>query len=119
MAWQRISGSVRPSRPLSAMAAIVGIGMLLTVALFFVHPFLGGAAFVVLWIVAVLAIVSYHLWNALGDRGASHAHFDVQAETPTERLGEQLRELEGLRRDGLLSDDEYRRKRAELLQTKA
>ena len=75
----RASGGIRPSRAMSLVAAIVGAGMLLAVAgFFFGGPFIGGAFFILAWVIAVISIIGYHLWNALSPRGVDHTqfHFD-------------------------------------------
>jgi hypothetical protein len=108
MAW-KLRGGIRPGKPLSVLAALVGIGLLIAVGLFFVHPFLGAAAFIVVWVVTLLGIVAFHLWNALGERGTHYARFEVRGEEedqPAEaRLGGQRPELEPRRDDASRSGD--------------
>jgi hypothetical protein len=75
------SGGVRPSRAMSLMAAAVGLGILLTVASFFIGgPVLGIGLFVLVWIFAVVGIIGYHLWNAFSPGGADHTQFHFRAE---------------------------------------
>lgn len=121
----RLSGvaGMRPSRPMSALAVVVGIGMLLTFATFFYSPLAGGGAFVVLWVVTLLAIIGYHVWNAVHPRGVPHSQvdFDIRhsgASSRQSQFAEQLRELDQLRRDGLISEAEFTVKRSEIMQSK-
>jgi len=114
------SGGARPSAPASWMAAVVGVGMIITVALFFVRPVMGVGFFFVLWIAAVALTVGYHVWNATSRHGVPTEQFDFRADTgparpPAEDFPARLREVEKLRQDGLISEEEYRRKRAEVL----
>lgn len=121
----RLSGvaGMRPSRPMSALAVVVGIGMLLTFATFFYSPLAGVGGFVVLWVITLLAIIGYHAWNALHPRGVPHSQvdFDVRhsaASSGQSPFAERLRELEQLHRSGLVSDAEYQAKRSEIMQMK-
>ena len=83
------SGGIRPSPAMSLLAAAVGIGMLLSVVMFFVAPPLGIIVFVGTWLFTVVGIIVYHVANALSPRGVHHTQFDVDAhhdnETPLGR----------------------------------
>lgn len=117
------SGSARPSKSMSWLGIIVGGGMIVTVVLFFVSPALAAISFVTLWIVTVLSIIGYHVKNATSDEGVAHSRFSFSAETGSteERssdggdFDERLRDLEQLRKDGLITQDEYNRKRSDIL----
>lgn len=75
------SGGVRPSRAMSLMTVAVGLGMLLAVAGFLVGgPLLGAVVFFGVWVATVLAIIGYHLWNALSPRGVDHTQFHFRAD---------------------------------------
>jgi hypothetical protein len=92
--------------------------MVAAVVAFFVHPLLGVLAFVAVWVCAALGIAGFHLWNALSPRGVPVARFGFEASGPdAARSGQaaRLRELEQLRADGLVSDEEYQKKRADIL----
>ena len=114
MATMRGYGGLGPSRAASGLAAVVGLGMLLCVVLFFTAPVLGVVAFGALWILTLLGIIGFHLWNAASRRGVDHARFHFQTEASGDQSS-RLRQLDQLRRDGLLSDDEFQRKRADIL----
>ena len=118
MAWQA-TGSARPSKAMSWLSAVVGMDMILTVASFFFSPLLGGIAFVALWILVVLSIVSYHVLNATSQHGVPHFMFDVRTQS-TEKprsldFDDRLRDLHKLKADGLVSEEEFNRKRADIL----
>ena len=77
----RGSGGVRPSRAMSLMTAFVGLGMLLAVGSFFLGgPLAGGVVFGLVWVGTLLAIIGYHLWNALSLRGVDQAQFHFRTE---------------------------------------
>jgi hypothetical protein len=111
------SGWARPSRPVSALGAVVAIGLVGCVALFFVSPGLAVGAFVVLWVLAALGIAAFHIWNATSPTGVPYTTVGFEGgETPTRSdQASRLRELERLRADGLVTDVEYNRKRADIL----
>lgn len=113
-------GGVRPSRATSWVAATVGIGMILAVVMFFVGgPFVGGAVFMLVSIVAACSIVGYHIWNATSRQGANHTQFDFQlsrdGQQSPNNFNQQLRDLESLRKDNLISEEEYRIKRKQIM----
>lgn len=110
------------------MGAVFGIGLLLTVILFFVRPEAGVGLFIVLWVGGLLSAIIYHVTNAAGRRGVDTTEFHFQADpppapnTPTAAgaagdFEARLRKLESLRSDGLISESEYATKRAEILRT--
>jgi hypothetical protein len=69
---------------MSLVTAVVGAGMLLAVAGFFMGgPLIGGGVFVMVWIAAVASIIGYHLWNAFSPHGVDHTqfHFRTQHES--------------------------------------
>jgi hypothetical protein len=74
--------SVRPSKTLSLLTALVGIGMIGCVVLFFFSPVLAIVAFVGVWLLTVLGIVGYHVMNAFSSDGASVAEVDIRDREP-------------------------------------
>jgi hypothetical protein len=119
MAWFQGAGGVRPSKPISWLSAVVGVGMMVCVVLFFIQPGLAIPAFIGLWIVTLVGIVAYHVKNAMSSGGVDHTQFHIRAEQGGSSGGadfdQRLRDLERLREDGLLTEEEYRRKRADIL----
>jgi hypothetical protein len=119
----RLSGlaGVRPSRPASLVTVIVGVGMLITAAMFFLNPFAGIGAFIVVWLIALVSIIGFHAYNAISSHGAHHTQvdFDINHDGGERTdFADQLRTLEQLKRDGLLSDAEFQKKRSEIMQAK-
>ena len=110
------SGRARPSKAMSWLTAAVGAGMVVCVALLFLSPALGGGLFVLLWLAVVVALVAYHVRNAIGRGGVPHTEFSFRGGGDGRAdFAARLRELERLRADGLVGEDEYRRKRADIL----
>jgi hypothetical protein len=98
------------------LAAAVGLGMVACVLAFFVSPLLAVGGFVLLWVLTALAIVGYHVWNATSRDGVPHTVFGGEVKAPGQAdQAARLRELEKLRADALVSDEEYQKKRADIL----
>jgi hypothetical protein len=77
----RASGGVRPSRPASLVAVVVGLGMLLAALAFIMGgPIIGIGVFMLAWVIALCSIIGYHAWNAFSPHGADHTQFHIQAE---------------------------------------
>jgi hypothetical protein len=115
---------VRPSRASSIIGILVGVAFLVFGVVFLV-VLVGkdsqiGVGFMSLWIFVVCLIIAFNVYHLIsrkgmleidaeaGDSGAgAEANFDVK-----------LRRLERLRSDRLISEEEYKRKRAEILDQK-
>ena len=66
---------------MSLVTVVVGVGMLLAVASFLLGgPLVGIGVFMFVWIIAVLSIIGYHLWNALSPHGVDHTQFHLEGE---------------------------------------
>ena len=88
----RGSGGVRPSRAMSLITVFVGLGMLLAVGSLFVGgPLAGGVVFGLVWVGTLLAIIGYHLWNALSPHGVDHAQFHFRTEHDPDDAGQPRR----------------------------
>jgi hypothetical protein len=61
------------------------------------------------------AIAVFSAYNAFSDRGISTYEVNVDSPDSVEDLDASLRKLAKLRDDGLLSEQEYEQKRAEIL----
>lgn len=106
---------VKPSKSASALGLAVG-AVFVGIGLFVAIPMAG--AFGVFWTLVALAITVYHGMNVFSDKGVAVSEIVAEHDPPpAEQLppDERLRRLEKLKADGLLTDDEYARKRAELL----
>jgi hypothetical protein len=115
----------RPTK-LSGIATIVaGAVFLLFSALPFAasdgeaRPF--ALLFGAIWVLACLSFIAYGVYIIASKKPSSGLLYEVegqaagQPEGPRDGFDARLRGLEGLRRDGLITEEEYRRKREEIL----
>jgi len=129
------SMKVKPSKPLSAGAMIMLVFMLLFGIGFTV--LVGGVLseneaplamkfvfylFMVGWIGTAVFMLVYHGLNLKSRKGLSLIDIETESGPPTEETKrdpiQRLRDLEALKKDGLISEEEYRRKRAEIMEEK-
>lgn len=111
-------GSIRPSKPISGIAALVG-AIFVFIGLFVVIPQAG--LFGVLWTALAVVGTVYHCRNAFSDRPIAFEEVELDV---SERSGEEsaltverrLRRLENLRAQNLISAEEYEKKRNDILQ---
>jgi hypothetical protein len=97
---------IRPSKPAAAVGLAAGVVFLL-LGVAVVIPVFG--TFGVFWTAVAAIIALFYAYNLFSRRGVSAYEVDVDAPE------DDLRKLAALRRDGLLSEEEYQRKRAELM----
>ena len=113
--------SVRPNRAavvtgLITTGAFLVFGVVFLIVLAKERSWIG-VGFLVFWIFCVLLIGGYLLHLLRSRRGV----VDIEVESSPAALDQRpdfagrLRELEALRKDGLVTEDEYRTKRAEIL----
>ena len=132
--------NIRPSKPVSVGALIglvfmllFGIGFAILVGNVLVDNEAPPAAFVVFilfmlaWVAAALFMLVYHVLNLQRAKGLSLIDIETG---PGSAAGEgippflppnpmqRLRDLEALKRDGLINEDEFKRKREEVMQQK-
>lgn len=127
--------NIRPSKPAS-IAALIGICLLLIFGIGFAivvgKEIVGNEAepalsiafvlFMIAWVGTALIILIYHILNLKRAKGLSLV--DIEAEPGTQADGtdsdpmQRLRSLEALKHDGLISEDEFMRKREEIMQQK-
>lgn len=114
-------GRVRPSKAASLLGMVVS-GIFTVIGLTVVVNF---GWFGVIWTLITLAMTIGHAVNFFGKRGISE--WDVEVQAPNNRttpsaapndFETKLRRLERLRADGLLTEDEYARKRSEIVNEK-
>lgn len=131
-------GRVRPSKPASVMAMVVG-GIFIVIGVTTIVPSFG--MFGIIWTLIAIAMTGYHAYNVFSKRGAAEWEIDVDARggrgetngfgseprryadiapkpAETNDFDAKLRKLDGLRRDGLITEEEFDRKRKELLEQK-
>ncbi len=115
---------VRPSRPELVTGLIVAVAFLVFGVVFLrvlVKDRSGpGVGFLVFWIFCVLVMIGYLIFLLAGRKGV--LEIETEAGAPAGEtapsFGAKLRELDRLKRDGLISEDEYRAKRAEIMAEK-
>jgi hypothetical protein len=99
---------VRPGKTVSLAAMAVGlVFVLLGVAV--VIPLFG--FFGVAWTLLAGIIALYYAYNFFGGTGVSAYEVDVESQD----FDAKLRKAAKLKEDGLISDEEYERKRAEIM----
>jgi hypothetical protein len=83
-----------------------------------VMPMVGG--FGVIWTLFAVAITLFHAYNVFSSRGVSLYEVDLDTGEaggePAEDFELKLRKLARLKEDGLLSEEEFAAKRAEIMQ---
>ena len=97
---------IRPSKPAAAVGLAAGVVFLL-LGVAVVIPVFG--TFGVFWTAIAGIIALFYAYNLFSARGVSAYEVDVDAPE------DDLRKLARLRQDGLVSEEEYQRKRAELM----
>lgn len=103
---------VKPGKAVSAAGMVGGIVFLL-LGVFVAIPIFG--LFGVFWTLIAGVITAYHAFNFFSTQGISMYEVDVNAPESVQGLDDDLRRLAKLKADGLLSEEEYERKRAEIL----
>jgi hypothetical protein len=107
---------VKPSRPQAALGMMVGI-VFIGIGLFVAIPTFG--VFGIFWTLVAGAITVFHAMNVFSQRGLAHTEIEVRkgAGLPEDELpfDERLRRLERCRQDRLISEEEYQRKRQEII----
>lgn len=126
---------MRPSKPLSTGAVIILVFMLMFGIAFFalVHSVLKKEdapvamsivfyIFMVGWIGMVLFQLVYHMMNLKRAKGLSLVDIESESGLPEETAQsdpmQRLRNLEKLKSDGLITEEEFRRKREEMMREK-
>lgn len=108
-------GRIKPSRSVSVLSMIVGVGMLMA----FLGSGLASGGFGLVWLIAVLGIVGVHAANVLSDKGVVLHEVDILDAGPDRRVArsteERLRELERLREADAITYEEYETGRRRIL----
>jgi hypothetical protein len=99
---------VRPGKPVSLLGMVAG-GLFVVLGVTVILPIFGG--FGLVWTALAALIALYHAYNFFSTKGVSTYEVNVQSQS----FDAQLRELAKLREDGLLSQEEFERKRAEVM----
>ena len=127
--------NIKPSKPASA-GALVGLFFMLLFGIAFsvlvgnvlvendapIAMFIAFGVFMIGWLGTAVFMLVYHALNLKRAKGLSLV--DIEAEPGSQRDEsvsdpmQKLRSLEALKHDGLISEDEFRRKREEIMQQK-
>jgi hypothetical protein len=116
---------VKPSKPASLLGMIVGI-VFVFIGLFVVIPNAG--MFGVFWTLIAVGITGFQAYNFFGDKGVASWEIDIDtganAETNNQSTSvsgdfeTRLRKLNSLKEDGLITEEEFQKKREEILREK-
>ncbi len=78
--------------------------------------------FMIAWLGAAVFMLVYHVLNLKRAKGLSLVDIDTVSGSQTDEAAsdpmQKLRSLEALKKDGLINEDEFRRKREEIMQQK-
>jgi hypothetical protein len=123
---------IKPTRPMLVMGLVVAVAMLIF-GIFFFNAVLSdsggesgpGVAFMALWFLVLGVIIFYFAYYLRTRKGVVEIETETDAVAPAPGAAapmaagadfdDRLRKLEGLKKDGLVTDEEYRAKRAEIL----
>lgn len=79
-----------------------------------------GQIFIVFWLLIVILIIAYYAYNLKSRKASSAALEVIDMDMPdrSPSVEEKLRSLERMKKDRLITEEEYRQKRQEIMQTK-
>lgn len=116
---------VKPSKPASLFGMIVGI-VFVFIGLFVAIPSAG--MFGVFWTLIAVGITGFQAYNFFCDKGVASWEIDIDTSTnaetnnqPISVVGDfetRLRKLNSLKEDGLITEEEFHKKREEILREK-
>lgn len=115
---------VRPGKMVSVMGIIAGCVMLLLGMAFF--SFLQeegssiGQIFMAFWMLIVILIIAYYVYNLNSQKASSVAMAEIELDMADSGSSgeEKLRSLERLKKERLITEEEYQQKRKEIMQQK-
>ncbi len=116
---------VKPSKPASLFGMIVGI-VFVFIGLFVAIPSAG--MFGVFWTLIAVGITGFQAYNFFGDKGVASWEIDIDTGANAEMKNQsisvsgdfetRLRKLNRLKEDGLITEEEFQKKREEILREK-
>ncbi|MGD0294138.1 MAG: SHOCT domain-containing protein [Terracidiphilus sp.] len=127
--------NLKPSKPVSS-GALIGLFFMLLFGIAFsvlvgnalveneapVAMCIAFGIFMIGWLGTVVFMLVYHFLNLKRAKGLSLVDIDTESSSQTDKSDsdpmQKLRGLEALKQDGLISEDEFRRKREEIMQQK-
>ncbi len=126
---------IQPSKPASA-GALIGLCFMLLFGIAFsvlvgnvlvendapIAMFIAFGVFMIGWCGTAIFMLVYHALNIKRAKGLSLVNIEAEPGTvmsePANDPMQKLRNLETLKHDGLINEDEFRRKREEIMQQK-
>ncbi len=111
---------LKPGKSMSVLGMIVGV-IFIFIGVTQVIQF---GFFGVVWTLIAFAITIYHAVNVFTNKGISAYQVDVQDHDIANQSGDdedyaaKLRQLHQLREDNIITEEEYRKKKEEILNTK-
>lgn len=118
---------VKPSKPASLFGMIVGV-IFIFIGLFIVIPNVG--PFGIFWTLIAVGITGSQAYNFFSDKGVASWEMDIDTDTDTDTsmnhpsipinddFEARLRKLNRLKKDGLITEQEFQTKREEILREK-
>lgn len=117
-------GSTRQSKFSAVMGLLAGIGIVLAGLGFLFEPGLGIGIFLATWVVLFVFQLYQSASNVFGDDGVPHESSKFSGNVSGTGVpdqpdfAEKLRDLQALKDDDLISDEEFERKRREIMSEK-
>ncbi|TFD96635.1 SHOCT domain-containing protein [Jeotgalibacillus salarius] len=109
---------VKPGKGVSALAMAGGIVFIIIGVLFVIPQF---GAFGILWTLFAAGITIFHAINVFSKNGAPAYEASVPADVSAGKESsyeEKIRQLHRLKEEGLVTEEEFQKKKAELLNEK-
>ena len=105
---------VRPSKSQS-LVGMIGGAVFVIIGLSLM-PMMG--MFGIIWTLFAVAISGLHAYNFFSNRGVASWEIDIDsASNVQENFEERLRKLNKLKEDGLITEDEFEKKRTEIMKS--
>ncbi len=110
--------SLKMMRISSVIVALVGAGMIVGVVSNGLLEEDGGL-FVIIWIAVCVAIIGFALFMAFSRKGSNDVILSIEesSSSDVQSIEARLKTLDGLKRQKLISDEEYRKQRAKIIQS--
>src|SRR5262245_57182160 len=106
---------IKPSKSGSFFGMIVGL-IMIGIGIELAIPIFG--TFGVFWTMLAVIVTAYNAFNAFSARGLATHEIDVEDSSDSRiaqnDVADRLERLKGLRMDGLITEEEYQKKRSEI-----
>src|SRR5215510_5295223 len=105
-------GRIRPGRGVSFFGMVVGLIM---IGFGITYAIPDSGAFGVIWTMILVGVTAYNAYNAFSARGIAMQEIDIEDSSDSHDaqndMADRLKRLKKLRMDGLITEEEYRKKR--------